>query len=71
MKGTNIIGQIRRWEVIRAKLALGRCTEESPPQRDVVLDVEPIGRVRFICTHLTDLTRRRPYWICRHAELVD
>jgi len=71
MGRTNIIAQIRRWEVVRAKLSLGRCTDESPPQRDVVLDVETIGRVRFTCMHLTDLTRRRPYWICRQAELVD
>jgi hypothetical protein len=67
----NIIRQIRRRDVIRAKLAAGPCTEGSLGLREVVLDVELVGRVRFTCSSLTDLTRHRPYWICRRAELVD
>ncbi len=66
----NIIRQIRRREVIRAKLAAGPCTKESPALREIVLNVELVGRVRFTCSRLTDLARHRPYWICRRAELV-
>jgi hypothetical protein len=67
----NIISQIRRREVIRAKLAAGPCTVESPPLREVVLNVEHVGRVRFTCSQLTDLSHHRPHWICRRAEIVD
>jgi hypothetical protein len=67
----NIIRQIRRREVVRAKLTAGRCTEESPALREVVLNVELVGRVRFTCSRLTDLSHHRPHWICRRAELVD
>jgi hypothetical protein len=71
METENIIRQIRRREVIRAKLAAGPCTNESPGLREVVLNVELVGRVRFICSQLTDVTNRRPHWICRRAELAD
>ena len=67
----NIIRQIRRREVIRAKLAAGPCTVESPALCEVMLNVELVGRVRFTCSHVTDLSHHRPHWICRRAELVD